>query len=69
MAHEFECKRCGYQEAAHEFPQDYPGVCRSYLSPDKRAEKRLWNREKPPKMTDEESQSRYRIPGVMYWRT
>lgn len=42
MAFAFECKRCGYQQAAHDFPDDYPNVCRSYISPNAKAEAELW---------------------------
>lgn len=42
MAHSLECVECGWQEAAHDFPQDYKGVCRCYVSPDPEWEAREW---------------------------
>lgn len=44
MAHGLECTRCGYQEAAHDFPNDHPGVCRSYVSPAPTFERTEWDR-------------------------
>lgn len=43
MAHGFDCKRCGSCESAHDFPDDYPGVCQSYVSPDAVAEGIMWD--------------------------
>lgn len=71
MAHGFECARCGYQETTHlYYRHEHPACCAEYKSPSRKIEKQLWAAEKPPKgLTDEEAQSRYRIPGVMHWRS
>jgi hypothetical protein len=34
MAFGLECERCGYVETAHAFPNEYPGACHRYVSPD-----------------------------------
>lgn len=72
MAHGFRCTECGCQQATHEY-NDQGHACGSYKSPDPEAEARLWKAEKnvysDDGLTDEELQSKYRIPGVMHWRT
>lgn len=60
MAHGFNCKRCGFQEASHDFPDDYPGICRSYVSPDKLAEKKMWEIEREQEA--EQNARKYRGP-------
>lgn len=47
MAHGMLCKRCEHQETEHDYPEDYPGVCHAYQSPDKRLENKLWKLERP----------------------
>src|SRR5262245_21159804 len=42
MAFEFECKRCGHQEATHAYRDQYPGCCKRYVSPNRRLERKLW---------------------------
>ena len=42
MAHEFRCQTCGHQEAEHMYPDDYPGVCLAYVSPDPEGEELMW---------------------------
>lgn len=48
MAHDLECKQCGWVEAAHDFPQDYEGVCRMYQSPNPAWELAEWKRLREP---------------------
>jgi hypothetical protein len=62
MAHGLECKRCGHQEAAHDYPNNYPRVCGCYVSPDKRFENRMWKAEREAEA--EEQARKYR--GIAY---
>ena len=74
MAHGFRCTECDCQEAEHLY-NDGGHACGSYKSPDPKAEVRLWkaesvyDRKGDAALTDEELQSKYRIPGAMIWRT
>lgn len=70
MAHGFTCTECGCQQTEHEY-NDQGRACQAYKSPDPEAEAALWADEKPDdsNLTDEELQAKYRIPGVLLWRT
>lgn len=41
MAHSFQCKRCGHYEASHLYPEY--DTCDAYESPDRKAEKIMWD--------------------------
>jgi hypothetical protein len=49
MAHDLRCKRCDWTESAHDFPDDYKGVCKAYQSPDPEWELAEWERIRTPK--------------------